>query len=326
MQINKKTLIIVSSILVVLIGLLALYFFVIKPRQSYPKEPILQTSLGTTKQYIEVKKFTAKSGDYPVLGVSNRVQLEKVKEMMTTLNLNIPLKSSEEGGYYNWSDDKNSFFYDLDQNALIFKLSDGIVLNEAEITGYTFTNLLNKYFGLNWNYNVFAKEKRTTGETVYYAKRYITEKNLLEQRDNNGYTDYIAYKDGKITYGKLLLTEFTDANVSAPLITENELKRYLNVKDYPKELYPSYAVLQDSVLKEVNYLSSDFEKITKTMTNCSGTATDVIYLYKSLNQKYLTPVYKMDLQCEIVYDSKTYQIPTTGYVNAIDPNYVNVPE
>ena len=83
---------------------------------------------------------------------------------------------------------------------------------------------------------------------------------------------------------------------------------------------------RDSLLKEIDYLSEDLEEVLNTLKNCESTSSDLIYYYKSFDQEYLTPVYKLDALCEVSYNNETYSIPAIAYVNAIDPQYVYIPE
>ncbi|MBU1120030.1 hypothetical protein KKA50_02455, partial [Patescibacteria group bacterium] len=104
------------------------------------------------------------------------------------------------------------------------------------------------------------------------------------------------------------------------------LDKYVNLSSYPKEIYPNYGPLQTTILDSVDYKSEDFDNIAKTLSNCKSNSSSIIYLYKSLNQGNLTPVYKLDLQCELTYKDTVYTIPAIGYVNAIDPKYISTAE
>jgi hypothetical protein len=185
---------------------------------------------------------------------------------------------------------------------------------------------VNKYFSKDWKYTVFETEKRSGGEVVSYAKRKINTDDVVESKIFNKYTDYLALKDGKIIYGKILLTDFEETELDAPLIDSTKLNELINIKGYPKEVFADYSVLQSSVLKDVDYLSDEFEELADTLSNCVSSSNSVVYLYKSFSQTYLTPIYKIDMQCTVEYNSQQYSIPAVAYVNAINPEYISIPE
>lgn len=321
---NKKQIIIIASV-VVTVGISVLLFFLLKKDSNYPEEPITQKVLSTSfKEGIDTTSLPLVPGDdYELYTVSQKVKLEYLETMASDLGLT--LTDSEEGLFYQWDKGSSQIFYDLTKNVVLMTLKDGIPSDEAEITGYSFKLFVKKYFKEDWDYDVFKSEKRSTGETVYYANRLI-DKIPIEMRENNQETDYIATKDGKILYAQILLTIFDKENIQVPIISTSELVNYIDSKYYPKEIYPSYSTLQSTILKQVNYLSEDFEEIANTIGNCKSTSSKVIYLYKSFNQELLTPVYKLESECTVTYEEEEYSVPAVMYVNAIDPDYISIPE
>jgi len=107
------------------------------------------------------------------------------------------------------------------------------------------------------------------------------------------------------------------------LIATNLLERYINLSTYPKEIYPQYGSTQSTILSEIDYKSEEFEDIANTLSNCKSNSASLVYLYKRMDQGDLTPVYKLDLTCEITYEKTQYDIPAIGYVSAIDPEYIS---
>lgn len=324
---NKKTkTILIISFSLLFVGVcIGVYFLLTIPPKTYPKEPVKQTSLYTTSQKIDLDNKELESADYPLLGVSNTVILENVEKFAIQLDPKMKNTSSVIGKFYKWENKENYVIYELEQNTVLFSLSNGITWDEADISDYTFKSFAKQYFGKDWEYKMSFDEKDYDGFAVYYANR-LFNNHLIQTNEYNGETDFLAFKDGKIMHGKVFVTEFFDTEKTLPLLNSRGLQKYINLDNYPKEIYPNYSTLADSVLKEVNYLSDDFEEIATSVDNCAGDTVEVVYLYKNFNQETLTPVYKIALQCEVTYKNTKYTIPAIGYVNAVDPKYISIPE
>jgi hypothetical protein len=321
---KKITLIVIIGIFVIAL-IVALYFVFKAQTNPYPKETISQESLNSTTEPITLGDTTIAASDGYLYTVSKTVMLEKVTAFAKSISPKSIQTINESGSYYEWQYGDDYIIYELDQNTVIFAVKQGITWNEASINGYSFTQFVSNYFNKSWNYSVPTSDKQPTGETIYYTKRVI-EGIPVEMVLNNQSTDYIATKNGKIVYGKILLSEFVKAGEKLPLISSSDLDKYINLESYPKEIYPEYGPIQNTILSAVDNKSDDFDNIVKTLANCKSSSSSIIYLYKSLNQGNLTPVYKLDLQCEITYKDTVYTIPAVGYVNAIDPQYVSSTE
>lgn len=329
MSINMKNIqkkyIIIGGAVIIVIAIIFLVVFLLRNNLKYPEEPLNQQSLSKDTREISLGKTQIQTtGDYQIFQVSTELKYSFVNDFAKVLDLK--LSSSSEGEYYKWTSSRGSIFYDINKNIVIFELNEGIEWNEAEMTDTSFNRFSQTYFGENWKYKVSGSEKRTGGDTVFYANRYIDGQNIVEMREHNQQTDMIALKDGKIVSGKLLMTKFTPMNYKVPLISEDTLRNNLAQSNYQKEIYPQFSSLQDTILQKVNYLSNDFEEVADSLKNCTSTDSSVIYYYKSFDQSLITPVYKLALQCDISYNKVIYSVPAIGYVNAIESQYLSVPE
>ena len=321
---------IIISILVVallLLSTIAIYNLFLKETSNYPEDPVEQKSLTPSDGRIDTAGMIV-DGDVEqyIWQISNQVKLDLVREMVDSLNGGFKIIDSEEGEYYQWSNGRDEILFDISKNYLLFQYTEGITFNEAEITNNSFSNFVNQYYKEGWKYDVFKSEKSPGGEIVYYAKRLLTEDLVVEAREHYQQTDYLALKNGKIVYGKLLLANFIQTDILVPLVDTGSLSKYLNLPEYPKEIYPQYGALSGTVLDKVDYLSEEFEEIAESLDNCKAITSKVIYLYKSFDQDLLTPVFRMDVECEITYDNQAYSVPAVAYINAIDPEYVTIPE
>jgi len=322
---KTKTILIISFSLLFVGICVGVYFLLTIPPKTYPKEPVEQTSLYSTVQKINFENKDLDSTDYPLLGVSNTVALKDVETFALQLDPKMKQTANVAGKFYKWENKESYVIYELEQNTVLFSLSNGINWNEADISDYTFKSFLKQYYGKDWEYKIALNTKDYDGFTVYYANR-IFNNYIIKTNEYNGETDFLAFKNGEIMHGKILVTEFFNTEKTLPLLDAKNLKKYINLESYPKEIYPNYSALANSVLKQVSYLSEEFEKIAKSVSNCSGDTIEVVYLYKNFKQEWLTPVYKVDLQCEITYKDTRYTIPAIGYVNAVDPKYISIPE
>jgi hypothetical protein len=320
MNAKTKTIFVITGTILIVI-LVILFFILINIKGNYPKEPIKQTSLYYSNQRVELELSDLESKEYPLLGISNNVSLEKVKEFVLAIDPKMSEIANEEGSYYKWGNGTNYVIYELNRNMVTFKLKDGILWDEVDITKYSFSAFTKKYFGKEYEYELSLKELNTDGVMIYYANRRFQQQ-LIETAENKKQTDYLGMKGGKIVYGKIFLTEFINTKFVLPTLDKQGIVRYINIKNYPKEIYPNFSTLQTSVLKEVDYRSDDFVKITETLKNCKGNNISVVYLYKSFEQEYLMPVYKIDVMCEVSYKDEKYTVPATVYTNAVEPEYV----
>ena len=328
MEMTKKTTIIIGVVCLILI--VAVVFIGIKLGSSnkesvhYPDKPMEQTALGQseTKKLDVSRVDIPKENDLGIYALSENLKVENMKTLASELN--ISLTNSEKSSWYQWGEDSgNMITYDLIKNIAIISIKNGMDFNQAEVTSSTFSNLVRQFFGEEWKYTVFKTEKRSTGETMYYAKRLLDNGFPIEMREHNQQTDTIASKNGKILFMKFMLTEFTKTDTVVPLINVSELLDYVNVKEYPKEIYPSLNTLQGNVLSDVNYLSDEFIDVAQTADNCKGSSSEIVYLYTSMKQKTLIPVYKIDAECSVKYKDEEYFVPAIAYVNAIDPKYIS---
>ncbi|HOF78949.1 MAG TPA: hypothetical protein PKW94_01065 [Candidatus Dojkabacteria bacterium] len=321
---NKKTkTILIISFSLLFVGVcVGVYFLLTIPPKTYPKDPIEQTSLYTTSQEINFYSEDLESKDYPLYGVSSEVMLKEVEAFVSTIAPQLKKISNDEGAYYEWGFKEDSVTYNLTQNALMFSFANGIPWDEADISAYTFKNFMRKFFAQDWEYKLSQNEIMPNGKEIYYANRTIGE-NKIETNEYRLETDYLIFQGSKIVGGKLLLTHFTDTGITLPLLGAKDLKKYINLDNYPKEIYPNFSSIDANVLNEIDYLSDEFESLINTLNNCSSGSVETVYLYKNFKQESLTPVYKIDLQCEITYKETKYTIPATGYVNAVDPKYIS---
>jgi len=319
---NKKVLI-MGGVVIVVFAIVLVFLFSHKKEKEFLITPIQQTSLSSSKKEISLKSLDewVKDKDFFLWKIENNVQLEKVKEIANSSGLE--LNFSSESYFYEWRKDEKFIKYNLSTNTLIASGDDIFVLDSLELeTSSIFSLLVQKYFGFDWEYEVFNVVKAEDGITKYYAKRYVGD-NLVEKDLWDNQTDNLVIRDGKIISVNLLLSQFTNTNKITPLISQKELKTFINQRNYPKtDSFDFGVIIDEPNYEEMMYDSKEWEKINKSIRDCKADKISVVYLYKDMAQEYLTPVYKIEAQCTMTYRKKDYFIPSTWYVNAINPELI----
>jgi hypothetical protein len=325
---NKKIIIlIVVTTLVVIIGVIFYLKLSSTKNHKYPEEPIIQSALGTGEDY------TISLGgieDYPTMDykyweISQKISKENIEQMIEDINPELKLTDMIEGEYYYWSDDNGNYFqYSLLKNILTFSLNEGIQWEEKELSQDSFTIFVKRYFNKNWEYEFNSKKNYPNSLTLYYANRLLPNDLVIETTELYKETDYLSMKDGKIFSGRILLTEFIDTQKYIPILDLENLSRYINSPQYPSSIYFNPGKISSALSIENEYLNDEISEIREEITNCNAVQNQIVYLYQSFEQKFLTPVFRLDLECSVEYENETYSVPGTAYVNAINPEYVSI--
>jgi len=325
---NIKTLsiIIIGGILISVLVII----IIIRKNEKNLDSPISQTSFSSsfpslTKEGLSLTGVTkwVENEKYFLFEVDNAVQLEKVKQLAGEKGYK--LIYSKEGSIYNWKVKDRQIIYDLSTNILTIFGNDVLAINSSEsVTAETFSKLVNKQFNLNLKYELFQTSDGSNGEKVYYLKRLLDEKNLVEMDNPNQQTDLIALKNGKVIYAKLLLTQFVKTEKIVPLLSKTDLEKYINQPTYPKAIIPNLEILSNEPeYKQMAYSEKEWNKIYRSFGNCEVDKISVVYLFKMMSQEYLTPVFRLEGQCKIVFKEKDFFVPSIWYVNAITPELIS---
>jgi hypothetical protein len=94
----------------------------------------------------------------------------------------------------------------------------------------------------------------------------------------------------------------------------------VNQDNYPKESYVYASQIIDKV--DISYLDPRWEEIHESASNCISNNIELIYFYKSINQEFLYPSFKVSATCEVLFEEDSYFVPAIFYLNAIDLEYV----
>jgi hypothetical protein len=325
---NKILVLIVIASILIIIGVLLLIFLG-EDKSTYPEEPIVQSSLGEMEGYsIEVEEVEdSQTKEYKLYALSNKTSLEAIETLIADIDRNLKLTDEIEGEHYYWSNDQGEYFqYSLLINTLTFSLSEGIPWTENELTPYSFSTFVKRHLGKQWDYVVTDQLAYGDEGIIYYANRIMPNSIPIETSNLYNETDYLKLKDGRITAGKILLTEFTDMDIFVPIVNSEQLKEYINLDNYPKSIYFNQGEIASTLSLDEEYLNPEILELQEEITECRSVNSKVVYLYTSFSQDILTPVFKLDLECSLEYEGEEYYVSGLAYVNAIDPQYVAIQE
>ena len=318
---SKKTAIIVLVIFIsVLLIVLAivLYSNLVK---KYPEEPLKMKNLGKTSQNIDISslEIKTKENDVPVYFVEPKLHIDMVEKMINKLGISLSRNDIVPNSYIEWGDSGNTFTYDAVSDSVTFNLLKGISIERGN---GSFSKFFKEYLDTEYEFTSFQEKKNANGGITYYASRMINDI-PVQYGAGYEYTDILEFdKDGSLISAKLLLAQIDKYDVYLPLITKSELDKYINTSEYPKEHYVDSSVLAD--ILNIYYLDDKWEKIEDTLKDCKAQSSDLIFLYKTSNQGYLLPVFKISANCTVSNEGNDYTVPATFYVNAADPKYVTL--
>jgi len=310
----KKIIIILVGIAIILLGIL----FLLQKGNNYPEEGEIETNLGTTQTALDVSEISDNWSNkvplYTINKESGRENVEKIiNEMSYTLTATFPGVS----GNVVWSEGDTEFKYNSAEGILTFNLEQGLKLEEGEAG---FSSFFREYLDLDYDFEISSQLEFNSGEIVYNADRLL--KGVpVERGVVYDYTDSLRYnKEGLLIGGTLLVVTLEQSNESIPLISRNELTKYINFEEYPKERYIDISSLMDTI--NIPYVDPRWSEIEQSAANCEASSCELIFLIKGTTQKYLFPTLKIDAECEVSLKLEVYPVSGTFLVSAVKPEYV----
>ena len=313
------------KILVIILGILLIILIPIlllrgRDQVKYPDKPIPFNQLKKSELDLnisELRNFSETDLDSYRIEDTNRIQI--IESIIEKMSLSLKKEEYNEGDLIIWKNAYDSFNYDSITGVLIFDLSKSISIYEGE---ESFSEFHLKYLEEDIKFVISKIEKSTDGETWYYASRLI-EDIPVQLGYGKEYSDILVFNSkGELKGGTVLLVNTTREEYVVPIISKNELTKYLESKGYPKESYINFSVLNSFIDDTPYSFSSWGEDVIDEVYKCVGSEIEIIYLYKSINQSNLLPVYKIYASCDLEYKGRVFDIPATYYVNAVDPKYL----
>lgn len=319
-KINKKNRILLIAIFIVIMLLILVIAGVSKMSKKYPEQPVLIQNLGVEKTTLDISdsKSQEKYRDVSLYSIAPKVHISLVEQMIDRMDLSLKKEERVKDSYIVWGDGKNQFTYESTTDTVSFQLTKNIgITKDSE----SFSKIFKQYFDLYYEFNI-NEESTFKNATSVYASRVI-EGIPIEFGNGNEYTDILKFDEqGNLISGYLFLAQIEETGLTLPLIKENELKTYINLETYPKEINVDTSVLTSTL--DIGYLDRGWTEIAQSVKECKASSYITILLYKNSNQKYLLPAYKYNSDCKVEYEKTEYSVPATFYVSASDPKYVTV--
>lgn len=318
---NKKTAFLISALFLILIVTIILGIIYLGNRKVYPENPLKMKNLGTSTVDVDISSMEIEPDqkDVPVYFVEPKIHISQVEELISKLSLSLERKDIVRDSYVQWSDGSNSFTYDSIQDTVSFQLTEGIPLERNE---EAFSTFFSRYFDLEYDFTLINEKKNLDGGVTYYASRNLGDIHI-QFGANYEYSDILKFnKEGDLESGILLLAEIEEYDFYLPIVGEKELREIVNIERYPKEHFVDTSVLMDML--NIDYLDDSWTEIEESVSDCTGGSSELIFLYKNSNQGYLLPVFKIFSTCKVVKSNSEYSVPTTFYVNAVNPSYVSL--
>jgi len=318
---SKKTALIVLAIFIGIIIVVFVFVILSGTKKKYPEDPVKMKNLGSSNQQLEISSLDIQieQKDLPLYYVRPKIHINQVEEMIDRMGLSLQRKDIVKDSYIEWSDGENKFVYDSVLDSVSFQLTRRITLERGEAS---FSTAFKRYFDLDYEFKLVRERKNLDGGITYYGSR-LLDNIPMQYGANYEYTDILSFNtQGNLESGKLLLAEIERYDFYIPLINKRELNEYINTREYPKEHYIDTSVLTD--ILDIDYLDDEWSKIENTLDDCRARSLETIFLYKTSNQGYLLPVFKILSNCKVVASDNEYTVPATFYVNAVDPRYVSL--
>ena len=318
---SKKTALIVLGIFIAILVVVLAFVFLSSMKKKYPEDPVKMKNLGSSNQQVEISSLDIEieEKDLPLYYVQPNIHINQVEQLIDRMGLSLERKDIVKDSYIEWSDGENTFVYDSVLDSVSFQLTRRISLDRGESS---FSAAFERYFDLEYKFKLVRERKNLDGGITYYGSRLLDEI-PIQYGANYEYTDILSFNtQGDLESGKLLLADIEKYEYYIPLINKRELNQYINAKEYPKEHYIDTSVLAD--ILNLNYLDEQWSKIENTLEDCRARNLETVFLYKTSDQGYLLPVFKILSDCKVVASGTEYTVPTTFYVNAVDPRYVSL--
>jgi hypothetical protein len=225
------------------------------------------------------------------------------------------LQRVESPNFVRWiKDDKEVLVYNIDSTTLNIYLEqypEAINFSSVEqfITDYLNPDI--KHSDINIEVDQDTE--------IYTANRLIGEDELVT---GYGYSDFFYVENGYLTSARVLLAELIDTEYYVPLIKNGRaIETYLNSEYFTKDVI----IFTSEIIELTPYTYEDFEP-EYTYEKCVVNDINPKLYFSSCNQNYIYNAYKIEGTCDITYDGKLYAVPFSGFMNAVNPEYVKSTE
>lgn len=258
----------------------------------------------------------------------------KVEGIISLLNITAPEKDVFANNLvYEWKNKSgDSVMYDIKTQQVVITLENRkdifpeIVSPSDSQLKELLPTFVKRY--VNSKYEYYDVNIRRIGtETIVEGRRKIGDY-PLQRPGIEKYYDYITLDDRfHLKSASILMVEVEDEIADKlKIIKPDEINSIASNDNYPREINQAYPEglkqeISDKEFSESDNFGFEIPKVTSMRMN----TLEIVYLYSTVDQKFITPVYSMSGTGNIIVEGSTYEVRTHVNLSAIDPNYVYVP-
>lgn len=324
--------------LIIFVFLLLIISALIPNKKGSGVELIEQPLYFYENRRITLKDEAYKEFKYPKKGleiykIKDENQNIKVEGLITLLNIPAPKKSNISNFLYEWKNKGGDLVqYDVKSQSVTIILQNRIDLfpniaapSDSQLNTFL-TTFVSKYLGYDYKY-LDTNLTRGNGEIKIEGRRDINGY-ALQTPGSKKYSDYIILDENlKLKSANILLVQFeTKASDKLTIIKPSEVNSISSRNDYPREinqgLPEGLPEMKPTYSKDY---SDDFGLLIPKVASMEMDSIEIVYLYSNVDQKFITPVYRMNGSGKIILSGQTYNVPMVAHLSIIDPDHVYVP-
>ncbi len=338
---NKPLVIIVTGVVFVII----LFVIALLPKNKYSDLALIEQPLyfyENKKVNISpeiYKDFKTPKKGLEIYRINSDNQNIKVEGILTRLNVASPTKNVfGENIAYTWSNKKgDNVQYDVKSQTMSLQLSDSFVVfpslaspSDDQLRD-SFKEFAKKYINSEYEYVDIEVERRTS-DIIISSRRLVNGIPLQRPGIIKNY-DYILldtqFKLKSLRFNLLTIQEQPVNKLK--IISPVQLSSVVSNPNYPKEITDGIVKGLDGGKKitdvgtRPDYIQGDDRLDVPNPAVYKAKDIELVYFYSNVDQQFLTPVYRMNLDSSIVYKGSTYTIDSVINASAIDPDFVYIP-
>lgn len=336
-QSNKQLVIIIGGIsFILIIFIISLFTSNRGSNIALIEQPLFfyQTKKITIPENI-YKDFKNNKKKYEIYKVKPDNLNIKVEGIMSLLQINAPEKTVYANIAYTWKnksgdvveyDVKNqTVFINLNNTSPIF--SELVSPSDSQLEPIL-QQFVQKYINNKFEYKDI-KIERTPSTVKVSGRRYLNGIPLQAPGLEKNYDYVVLDQRNELKSAKVLLAEFEEKPVSKlDIITSKQLSNVIANQNYPKEVNDGILNAQDGPgpIEDPRNMTDDILNGTiPTPTSYKAKDLEIVYFFANVNQQFVTPVYRMNVEGQVVYKGQTYNVEGAVNASAINPDHVYIP-
>lgn len=297
-----------------------------QPLYFYDKKTIT-----VNKSIYEKLKFKK---SYDIYRIKSENLNIKVEGIMTQLNINAPTKVGYSNVVYQWKNKSgDNVEYNAMNQSVDFKLANRLsIFDIANPSDEEYKSLLQKfaqkYFNKDYTYSDIILEKSPS--EIKISGRRLLNGIPIQTPGLFKNSDYIILDErNSFKAGKISLVSFEEKpSDKFEIVQPKDLVKLISKPTYPKEIstdVPNGLELQNNNVDVREFSDNLVDGNIPKPTSLNSKSIELVYLFSNVDQQFLTPVYRLIVEGQIVYNGSTYNVEGVVNSNAIDPAHVYIP-